>query len=205
MKTVNHKFNVPIKYLVLLILLLCTFYSSGATETSKQKTDEFWSQYKIIVERNIFSRNRGRNTPVRGTPDDQGRIQQKAPQLESYFVLKGIAKENDKFAAFLEDTRDGHVIQVIANESIARGKITKLTLDSIIYQRDSEETPVKVGETLQGRPGGVALTLDNLLNWSEMESTALESQPADSTETPVGDDAEILKRLMERRRRELGE
>jgi hypothetical protein len=205
MKTVNHKFNVPIKYLVLLVLLLCTFYSSGATETSEQKTDDFWSQHKIIVERNIFSRNRGRSATVRGTQEDRARIQQPAPQLESYFVLKGVAKENDKFVAFLEDTRDGHVIQVIANESIARGKITKLTLDSIIYQRDSEETPVKVGETLQGRPAGVALTLDNLLNWSEMESTALEPQPAESAETPVGDDAEILKRLMERRRRELGE
>jgi hypothetical protein len=175
-----------------------------AAETSTDKEDEFRSQYSVIVERNIFSRNRGTKTTDPGASATQARIQPPTPQLESYFVLKGIAKADDSFVAFLEDVRGGEVIRVKAQDAIARGRIVKLTLDSAAYQNDANAVDVKVGQTLEGKPGGAALTFENLLEWSEMGSTAAGTQDANGTQK-LSDDAELLRKLMERRRQELGD
>ena len=176
---------------------------SHAAETSTDEIDAFWSQYRVIVERNIFSRNRGQRAIEPAVAGTQAGRQPPAPQPESYLVLKGIAGANDSFVAFFEDTRGGEVIRVKARDPIARGRIVKLTLDSAAYQNDANTVDVKVGQTLEGKLGGTVLTFENLLEWSEMGSTAASTQDANGTEK-LSDDAEVLKKLMERRRQELG-
>ena len=186
---------------------VCIFFAIGISysdETSADKADEFWSQYRILVERNIFSRERGNRTIEPGVSVTQARRQPPTPQPESYFVLKGVARANDSFVAFFEDTRGGEVIRVKAQDPIARGRIVKLTLDSAAYQNDANTVDVKVGQTLEGELGGTALTFENLLEWSEIGSTAASTQDANGTEK-LSDDAEVLRKLMERRRQELGD
>ncbi|HUT29285.1 MAG TPA: hypothetical protein VMX13_05790 [Sedimentisphaerales bacterium] len=202
-KTVNTEAAAMIRRFA-VICILVTIGISHAAETSADKADEFRSQYGIIVERNIFSRNRGNRTVEPGASATQARRPQPTPQPESYFVLKGIAKADDSFVAFFEDSRGGEVIRVKAQNPIARGTIVKLTLDSAAYQNDANTVDVKVGQTLEGKPGGTALTFENLLEWSEIGSAAASTRDANGTEK-LSDDAEVLRKLMERRRQELGD
>ncbi len=188
---------------LITFLILGALDLSPAAQTSGDKTDNFWSQYGIIIEGNIFSRHRGRAAEPR-TASNQPAGQPSPPQPESYFVLKGLAKEDDTFVAFFEDARAGEVIRVRAEDSIARGKIAKLTLDSAVYERDANTVAVQVGQTLQGRLGSPALTFENLLEWSRKESTAPDTQADEDINIPSSE-ADILKKLMERRRQQIGD
>jgi hypothetical protein len=202
-RTVETESRVTIAGLV-VICILAAIGISYAAETPADEAGEFWSQYKIIVERNIFSRNRGARTADRSVSSEEARRPPPTPQPESYFVLKGIAKVNESFVAFFEDSRGGEVIRVRAQDTIARGSIVKLTLDSAAYQNDANTVDVKVGQTLEGELAGTAPTFENLLEWSATASAAESTEDANGTEKP-SDDAEVLRKLMERRRQELGD
>jgi len=189
---------------VAVICILAAIGISYAVDTSTEQGDGFWSQYSIIVERNIFSRNRGSRAVEPGGSATQARRQPSPPQVESYFVLKGIAKADDSFVAFFEDVRAGEVIRVKHRDPIARGRIVALTLDSAVYRNDANTVDVRVGQTLEGELAGAALTFENLLEWSEIDSAAAEARDANGTEK-LSDDAELLRKLMERRKQELGD
>jgi hypothetical protein len=202
-KTVNSKGGALVRDVV-VFLLLGAFGLSGEAETPEQRTENFSSQYGVIVERNIFSRYRGRRTAVR--QQDNGAARQPSPPApESYFVLKGLAREDDSFVALFEDTRSGDIIRIKPEDAIAGGKVTKLTLDSAVYQQDSNTVSVKVGETLEGKLGATAPTVENLMEWSRTEPSSPNEPPAEGAETPSVDEAEILRKLMERRRQQLGD
>ncbi|MHC4646415.1 MAG: hypothetical protein ACYTBJ_13020 [Planctomycetota bacterium] len=201
-RTVNPKTAALIaafvSFLILGVLdLLC------AAQPPAEKTDDFWSEYGIIIEGNIFSRYRGRDA-VEPRTSSNPTAEQPPPQPESYFVLKGLAKEDDAFVAFFEDTRAGDMIRVRAEEPIARGKITGLTLDSAVYERDANTVSVQVGQTLEGRLASLTLTFENLLEWSQKESAALNTPGDEGMQTP-SNEADILKKLMERRRQQIGD
>jgi len=186
------------------LCILAAIGISYAAEASTDDADEFWSRYRIVVERNIFSRHRGNRTIEPGVSAAQARIQPPTPQLESYFVLKGVAKADESFVAFFEDVREGELIRVKAQDPIARGRVVMLTLDSAVYRNDANTVDVKVGQTLEGELAGAALTFENLLEWSEVDSAAAGGRDANVTEE-LSDDAELLRKLMEKRRQELGD
>lgn len=162
-----------------------------------------WAAYKVIVERNMFSRQRGTRT---GRSDDRGmRPPPPTPNPESYYVLKGIVQENGAFIGFLEDTRGGQIVRVRKGDSVARGVIKALGLDSIEYQLEDRTITVTMGYDLEGGRG--AVTMAQLYELSQTYSTTPQagatSAPGESS--PSGDEADILRQLMERRQQQLGQ
>jgi hypothetical protein len=104
--------------------------------------------YSIITERNMFSQNR---TPAR-VRDETPRpvVRPREPNPESYYILRGVVRENDTFIAFLQDNREGGVLQLREGDKVARGTIKALTLDWLKYELEDNATDVAIGHNLEG-------------------------------------------------------
>lgn len=163
-----------------------------------------WADYSLIAQRNIFSRNRGRRAErtVRNEAEEAPQPTVLAP--ESYMVLKGIVAAGRTFAAFIEDTRTSEVFRLAVGGMIASGEVTHLTLDSIVYKQEEKESTILVGQTLAGGSGQVVLTFENIMQWSTTPSAATPGSSAGTTAPASEDEAAILKKLLERRKQELG-
>ncbi len=179
-------------------LVIALWPAGGLGEEPAQK--DSWEAFKVIVEHNMFSRQRGRRVePVQG---DQIRT----PVVlnpESYYVLKGIAQEDGEFVAFLEDTRRNQILRVRKGDSVARGVVKALTLDTIEYQFAEQTTTVAMGYDLQGGHGAVTLT--QMYELSQTYSTTPQQQPSAQRAATSEEEAEILKQLMERRQQQVGQ
>ena len=173
-------------------LIVFLWPAAGLGQNATEQQDP-WAKYEIILKRNMFSRQRG------FAQRERGRREVVAPNPESYFVLKGVVQEDGHFIAFLEDMRDSSVLKVRQGDQVARGIIKSLTLDAIEYEFEERTTTVRLGNDLEGGLG--AVTMNELMEFSD---TAPAGQPAAPTETPTGEEADILKQLLERRKQELG-
>lgn len=158
-----------------------------------------WGKYELILERNMFSRQRG----PRQRENREERREVAMPNPESYFRLRGVVQEDGRFIAFVEDTRSNSVLKLRPGDSVARGTIKALTLDTVEYQLADQVTTVRLGHDLEGGQG--AVTMNELMQWSQTAATSAPTPGASSSEVPTGEAADILKQLMERRRQELGQ
>ncbi|KPK40379.1 MAG: hypothetical protein AMJ65_10685 [Phycisphaerae bacterium SG8_4] len=158
-----------------------------------------WDAYRIVVERNMFSRQRG---PRLERTRRQVPVAPAAPDPESYVVLKGIVQEDGEFIAFLEDTQSGQIRRVRQGDSVVRGKVKALTLDSIEYESGDRTTTVTMGLNLQGGRGGAAFA--GMYELSQTSSAMPAGGTTETTTAPSEDEAEILRQLMERRQQQVG-
>lgn len=178
-------------------------------ESSGDEATGPWARYGIILQRNVFSRQR---TPFR-PKDKTGQPQVVAtPNPETHFVLKGIVQEDNQFIAFIEDTQGGGVQRLRQGDRVARGAIKTLSLDALEYQLEDKTIRVQLGCDLEGTRSVVTPTVGELLGALPVSAPA--SAPASAapsagqpaqTPAPAGNEAEILKRLMEQRRQQLGQ
>ena len=160
------------------------------------------AKYDIILDRNVFSRQR---RPPRRAEDFREVVKPVVPNPESYFTLKGIVQENNDFIAFIEDSQGGGVLRLRQGDRVARGVIKALSLDAIEYQLEDRTISVKLGYNLEGGRGVVSTGQEQ--EWP-MATSPTGAGPATQTppgQTPSGDEAEILKRLMEQRKQQLGQ
>lgn len=156
---------------------------------------EQWAKYNLILDRNMFSRTREPPRPQGEEPVRPTYV----PNPESYFLLKGIAQEDSRFIAFVEDKRTGTVLRLREGDTVARGLVKSLTLDGLQYQFQDKTIPVTMGSDLEGGSG--ALTAGDLASFSSMAAPAASST---GSAAPSADEAEILKRLMEQRQQQMG-
>lgn len=173
----------------------------GPSEVSgPSNPSDSWDTYKIVVERNIFSRQRGPRVErsIRQVP-----VAPPAPDPESYVILKGIVQEDGEFIAFLEDTQTGQILRVRRGDGVVRGKIKALTLDSLEYERDGRTTTVAMGYDLQGGHG--AATFTGMYDLTQAYSAPSGQTTTESSSPPSEDEAEILRQLMERRQQQVGQ
>ncbi len=202
---------------MLLLVLTATVWPAATTAPQAAAPQDSWAKYQLILERNIFSRQRG---PVRRPGEDGDAGPVKVPDPETHFILKGIVQENNEFIAFIEDTQAGTVLRLRQDDRIARGVIKALSLDGIEYQLEEHTTAVKLGYDLEGNLGPV--TAPAVVSQPVPTTPAAPAPPAGSTRpaasapsvtsspagqqpAPAGDEADILKRLMEQRKQQLGQ
>jgi len=171
--------------------------AAGFAEESAEKPDP-WALYKVVVERNMFSRQRG---ATQRRQRDAEREIVTIPDPESYYRLRGITQEDGTFIAFVEDTRLSETLKLRQGDAVARGTIESLDLDSIVYRLEDRTIPVAMGQDLLGGRGAVTMT--ELMEWTPaLPST---SGQAATPSAPAGNEADVLKQLLERRRQELGQ
>jgi len=168
-----------------------------SAQKSAQKKDA-WENYQIILQRNIFSRQRG----PRIDPSRRQRIDAPPPPSpESYHILKGIVQENSVFIAFIENTQRGQIFKVREGDSVARGIVKAINLDTIEYHFENRKFTVSMGYDLEGGRGSV--TFNQMYELSQ-SYTPTSEKATEETSSPSADEAEILKKLMERRQQQLG-
>jgi len=162
-----------------------------------------WARYELILQRNIFSRQR---TPYR--PRDKNSEAQVVVvrNPETHFFLKGVVQEDNVFIAFIEDTDSGMVLRLRQGDRVARGVIKTLNLDALEYQLEDKTVSISLGCDLEGTRRAVTMSaVDSLNAWQTAAPAGQPVQTQQSTPAPSADEAEILKRLMEQRRQQLGQ
>jgi hypothetical protein len=193
----NIKDCIFIPLALIFIITICS-QTTLSQDATVQKKDA-WENYQIILQRNIFSRQRG----PRIDPSQRQRTDvPPPPSPESYHILKGIVQENGVFIAFIENTQRSQIFRVREGDSIARGKVKALNLDTIEYQFEDRIVKVAIGKDLAGGSG--TITLNQMYELSQTYSPAPQEAVKESS-SPSADEAEILKQLMERRRQQLGQ
>ena len=163
-------------------------------------SSDSWDAFRIVVERNMFSRQRG---PRVERTRRQVPVAPPAPDPESYVVLKGIVQQDGEFIAFLEDTQSGQIRRVRQGDSVVRGRIKSLTLDSIEYESGDRTVTVTMGLNLQGRVGGATFT--GMYDLTQTSAAPSAAGTTESSAPATEDEAEILRQLMERRQQQIGQ
>jgi hypothetical protein len=107
-------------------------------------TGNFAEDYGIILDQNIFLRNRSPRQRVEDRPVVQ------VPR-EQTLVLTGISQETDgTYYAFVEDVAQNRTLKLKAGDQVARGKISDITIDQICYEHEDTKTWVAAGSNLSG-------------------------------------------------------
>lgn len=203
---------------IVLMVVICTAVGlsqapANSAGSSPAGQPDPWQKYDIILQRNIFSRQRA---PIRRQEERREPEPVVVPNPESYYLLKGIVQENDTFIAFVENTQGGVVLRLRAGDRVARGTIKALNLDSIEYELESQTVTIQLGYDLEGKYG--IASAGELPNLSELPGLAVSEQQGFPNATdrvggsqptqaplPSSDEAEILRRLMEQRKQQLGQ
>lgn len=122
--------------------------------------------YKILLNRTMFSRDRGRSAAwaeraaaERAAADRAAAIAATQPggprrfgagSPEASLALKGVTLEDGVFIAFIEDNFAHETRRVHAGEAIARGQISAMSLDGIEYDAGGKPLRIGIGQTLDG-------------------------------------------------------
>ena len=182
--------------------LLC-FLGAPAFAEQEPSLQNTWDGYKVIVEKNIFSRNRwqqAERTARQGGATAPARA--RAP--ESFFVLRGITRDENGFIAFVEDTRTYDMARARVGDSLTEGTVKDMTLDHMTFELNGETRQIEIGMDL----GGTAPQATSIGPAAFVPSVDISPQGETNSEkaAQAKEEAEdILKRLRERRQRELGE
>jgi len=126
-----------------LSILFLSSLAFAVEEETKEK-DATWNDYKIIAERNIFNRYR---TGVVVIPRQQQVV---VPSEQSYYTLRGIARQADGYISFIEDTRTANVTRFKKGDAVAEGKISAISMDEVTYEYGDKALKVKIGMNLEG-------------------------------------------------------
>jgi len=169
--------------LILMLALLCG--PAGAALAGPE--DRPWSDYEVLVERNIFSRVRGPELARSEEP-----VRREAPPPERFVFLRGIVRREGEFVAVLEDMISDRTMRLRPGEALLDGRVSHVTLDGITYvDADDTELTVAIGENLE--KGSAAAT-----------ATEPPDEAASTAEPDEGEASDMLERLRQRRMRELG-
>jgi hypothetical protein len=148
--------------IVLAVACRVAAEGEGAPPAPPAKADHsdqaFYDRYAVLVERNIFSKNRPHvyRRPGAAAAAPEAR-REPPPPVERSFVLTGIVKELEKPSAFVEDVRSGRTSKLKCGDSIAQGKLTEVGLDHVLYEADGRKTRVELGQDLSGGASRLAV------------------------------------------------
>ena len=140
-------------------LLAILWSANGFGKEAPAPKQPTWDDYKVIVNQNMFSKNR--KAPEVDRPPPPPVI---PANPESFYILRGITSEDGVFLVFLQDNKQGGVLIKRVGEEVARGKIKSvLSLDTIEYQMGETTKTIQMGYDLEGGKGKI--NISDLPNW----------------------------------------
>lgn len=177
---------------IIVFLVLTGGVSFAADDPSAAKNT--YDRYKVIYERNVFSKDR---LPPRQSESPSQQV--RTTTVLSIYVLRGIAADAGRphRFAFVEEQISGESKMVGTGAKILGGRISDIQLDYVLFEENGKTRKIRVGEEF-GKASSTVMTdaAESAVNAPPNEDTANESPPTDENE--------LLKKLMERRKQELG-
>jgi hypothetical protein len=125
-------------------------YSTTPTTPSSQPSSTQPSSYRdhyyVLVERNIFLKERRRPTGPAGVFPRTER------QPEQTYALTGIVEEDGQYRAYFEHsgTSSASFVRTSIGDPIARGKVTDITIDAVEYEQEGQRRWIVIGYDLTG-------------------------------------------------------
>jgi hypothetical protein len=154
-----------------------------------------WEEYRLVLDRNIFSRDRGARPQPRSFRSSVTRT------AEDYLILTGVgAQEGLDRVAFFEDAQSGQLFTVSVGRPLGRGILTAISLDSVEYRAAGVTRRIAVGENLTGVVAS-AYSLAASSQADEEGGSAATTQPLDTAGKSSND---ILEKMRQRRLQEIG-
>jgi hypothetical protein len=151
-----------------------------------------FESYRLIVERNIFNQSRSPRAVRREAPP--ARV---APKVQSLALVGTMSYAKGEFA-FFDGTKPEYKKPVKTGEKIGGYEIKEITPASVKVANETQEFDLKVGQELRREDDG-----DWSLATSPRERPSGPLGETESGSTGSGSEDEALKRLMEKRAKEL--
>lgn len=178
--------------------------------------DRTWDSYRVLVDRNMFLRDR---RPPRPTRTARARPTMAPPSdSDRNVLLTGVARRDGEFVAFFENTRTNATAKVRVGQAVGKGKATAITLDGVEYERDGSVSRIAIGDALRGgrfvretvaaRPGPATRPSERPAPTTGPATASAEPAPETRPAPSEGSDktsdvTDIEKRMRQRREREL--
>src|SRR5690606_8941045 len=123
---------------------------------SASEADGFSEEYGLVVDQNIFIRDRGRRPPPVREVTTRPVTPQRTP--EQSLMLTGIVIEEGELRAYFENLPTGTIQRVAIGEPIGRGHVIDIMIDAVAYAGESSVQWVEIGHDLTGTPAATAPT-----------------------------------------------
>jgi type II secretory pathway component PulC len=174
---------------VLVIALFCACASYAAQDANNSA----FEKYTIIAERNIFSKYK---TSALEKENSANPVLEK--KILSLYVLRGVSLRGKTGLAFIEDEISGERRRLTTGESIAGCRIKNINLDSIVCEKDGNESIVRIGSEL--------FRTESQVPSAQKSSASPEKsiKTSDSTAKTGSSNDDVLKKMMERRKSQGG-
>ena len=163
------------------------------------------TDYSELTTRSIFMK--GRVPPPRefGAPVGPSTMPTSMPsaRAERKIVFVGVTETDGTPSAMFEDTAAGKIISCKSGESIATGKVTHITLDTITYEADGRALKIEVGQNLEGGDGpslSARATITDNGNGAPTTNPVPGAAPSGDSGGGGGGSNDILERMRARRR-----
>jgi len=153
-----------------------------------------FAAFRIIPERNIFNPNRTSRgaAPVKTDPD-------KPPRVDTFALLGTMIYEKGNFAFFDGSSSDYHKVLTPTN-SIAGYTLKRVNPEGVQLEKEGKIVELGVGQQMKKQEEG---------EWT-ISAATVAAQPTNasngsntSTATSSGSENDVLKRLLEKREKEL--
>ena len=166
-----------------------TASAPAAPEAAAAQAPDSPFNYRLIVDRNIFARDRHAAAVSRPAAAVSQPTTQEA---SAALVLIGVAVRDEVRLAFFEDSRNGSTLPLAVGGMLEGGKILSVSLEGVEVSLAGGIRKLLVGDSLSG----------------QRPTTEPASQPAGESASGEnaaegGSDSEIIKRMRQRRLQEL--
>ncbi len=189
------------KHMLLFIICVGLLVLPGLAEqdTDKSASEYRYDDFKVIAQRNMFSRNR---RSLRPEPKTEIRTVKKSVVL-SLYVLKGVAINDGQKVAFIEEEVSGETIRAIAGDELMNGHIAEVQFTHVLFEEDGQTKTIRLGEMFAKKE-----TVSEARAEAEEDASLIETTESDTnSDTDSGETSsenDLLKKLMQRRKSELG-
>ena len=169
------------------------------SQRQRDENDAFSAQYAVVVENNIFLRDRqSRRTPATASTT------QAAPPPDPLkdFVLVGVVFEEGEFRAYFENLKGGGITRAVVGDALATGSLGEVFIDAIGFTTADGLKWIEIGQNLTGE---YALIPDAQRPAVAAGAPGAPAAPgAQTSGTPNTSNMSIEERLRQRRLQETG-
>lgn len=121
--------------------------SDRRPDLARQERSGFSDRYAVVLENNIFLRERRtqRQSSTQSTTQPQA-----PPKPEKEWVLVGVVFEEGAFRAYFESLTGGGVKRAVVGDQIAEGALSEVYIDAVGYMTGDGVAWISVGQDLTG-------------------------------------------------------